>query len=445
MRRAITTRHTDPAQQVFGAVLAIITIAIMVSSVVMVLVGTLIGLSWQRIGSVPLLPPLLVILLLIWWLNRRGSILALAWLITIVIILMISFYDPATYVAVAGYPIVHVAFIIPSLLATLLIGPLVGYPVLLATALLLGMRGISAGYPLDEVRRFVIVASLDLALINTLTAVVSFFFRRAIIQHAALATQLEQRVAERTADLDALHQSRQVETAQVAHDLNNFLTVTSAEVSLFFDLLTTGADISREEMTTVFERIMDAQHLEAGLISDLHALSVLKANPSALEIEPVAYDLAVRLRSMSNTMRSYTESSMIRLQLNLPEHTIVCADPKRMDRVVLNLITNAIKFTRGYRHGDGEIAVSLNTEGAWAQLEIADNGIGITSAGLAHVGERWVRERREQLPPGTGLGLSFSMAMVQLFGGNIEVSSPGTNQGTTVRVRLPLAPGPSLL
>jgi signal transduction histidine kinase len=295
------------------------------------------------------------------------------------------------------------------------------------------------------VRRFVVVASLDLALINTLAAVVSFFFRRAIIQHAALATQLEQRVAERTAELDALHQSWQVETAQVAHDLNNFLTVTSAEVSMFLDLLATGADISREKMTAVFERIMDAQHLEAGLISDLHALSVLKANPSALEIEPIPYDLAVRLRSMSNTMRNYTESSKIHLQLNLPEHMIVCADPKRMDRVVLNLITNAIKFTRGYRHGDGEIAVSLNTEGAWAQLEIADNGIGITSAGLTRVGERWVRERREQLPSGTGLGLSFSMAMVHLFGGDIEVSSPGTNQGTTVRVRLPLAPGPSLL
>nr|WP_255604526.1 ATP-binding protein [Oscillochloris sp. ZM17-4] len=143
-------------------------------------------------------------------------------------------------------------------------------------------------------------------------------------------------------------------------------------------------------------------------------------------------------------MHTYVVSSSIQLYIELPPQLFILADPARIDRVVLNLLANAIKFTGGYRDGDGAITVTLRAEGADALLEVADNGIGISAAGLTRIGERWVRDvRHERMPPGTGLGLNFSTAMVRLFHGTIEVFSPGERQGTMVRVRLPLAPGDS--
>jgi signal transduction histidine kinase len=112
-------------------------------------------------------------------------------------------------------------------------------------------------------------------------------------------------------------------------------------------------------------------------------------------------------------------------------------DPRAIERVVLNLLNNALK----YSPGGGAVAVRVEAidDGGWALLEVADEGIGIPAADLARIFERYRRGRNVGQIGGTGLGLTGAKQMVERHGGSIALASE-EGGGTTVTVRLPLDP-----
>ncbi|HEY0330411.1 MAG TPA: PAS domain-containing sensor histidine kinase [Rhodopseudomonas sp.] len=118
---------------------------------------------------------------------------------------------------------------------------------------------------------------------------------------------------------------------------------------------------------------------------------------------------------------------------NLPQLT---GDPRAFKQIVLNLVSNAIKFTeRG-----GTVTVSAAVEGARLVLRVSDTGVGIGADDLKRIGEAFFQagktyQRRHE---GTGLGLSIVKSLVGLHGGEMSVESK-LDEGTTVTVRLPLA------
>jgi signal transduction histidine kinase len=113
-------------------------------------------------------------------------------------------------------------------------------------------------------------------------------------------------------------------------------------------------------------------------------------------------------------------------------------DYDRLQQVLWNLLTNAVKFTPN----GGRVQIAAASAGREIDIVVRDNGRGIDPTFLPHVFERFrqadVRFTREH--GGLGLGLSIARSIVEMHGGTIHAESPGLGAGATFRVRLPLAP-----
>lgn len=119
----------------------------------------------------------------------------------------------------------------------------------------------------------------------------------------------------------------------------------------------------------------------------------------------------------------------------------VIADPTRLAQVVVNLLTNAARYT----DPGGHIVVQATTQGRWAQISVRDDGIGISSDILPELFEYFVQGTRtlEQSRGGLGLGLTIVRQMIELHGGEVDVRSDGPGKGSEFTVRVPLADDPS--
>jgi signal transduction histidine kinase len=119
-------------------------------------------------------------------------------------------------------------------------------------------------------------------------------------------------------------------------------------------------------------------------------------------------------------------------------------DPGRLQQVVTNLLTNAVKFTPSH----GRVEVRVDSVNGFARLVVADTGRGIDLAFLPHVFERFAQEGSGQVQ-GLGIGLAITHDLVELHGGTVSAESPGRDLGSTFTVMLPRkvaptagAPGP---
>ena len=121
----------------------------------------------------------------------------------------------------------------------------------------------------------------------------------------------------------------------------------------------------------------------------------------------------------------------------------VVADRDRLMQVMLNLLSNAAKFSG---RAQGKVAVSLAHEGGFLRVEVADNGVGISPEDQEVIFEKF-RQAGDVLtgkPQGSGLGLHISRRIVEHFGGRMWVTSrPG--EGACFSFTLPLARGPALI
>jgi cell cycle sensor histidine kinase DivJ len=116
----------------------------------------------------------------------------------------------------------------------------------------------------------------------------------------------------------------------------------------------------------------------------------------------------------------------------LPE---INADPRALKQVILNLVSNAIKFTG---HG-GKVDIVAHARDGGIELIVSDTGVGIPEGDLAHLGDPFFQGRSayDRAYEGTGLGLSVVMGLIKLHGGKVEIESR-LSKGTKVVVRLPL-------
>ncbi|HET6898301.1 MAG TPA: ATP-binding protein, partial [Vicinamibacteria bacterium] len=120
----------------------------------------------------------------------------------------------------------------------------------------------------------------------------------------------------------------------------------------------------------------------------------------------------------------------------------IAADPDRLQQVVWNLVSNAVKFTPQ----GGRIEVRLRKEGSCLRLSVTDNGKGIEPEFLPHVFERFRQADSSSTRPhgGLGLGLAIVRHLVELHGGSVDVASAGEGKGATFTVHLPLHEGESV-
>ncbi len=182
---------------------------------------------------------------------------------------------------------------------------------------------------------------------------------------------------------------------------------------------------------TAIER---AVRVQGQLIEDLLDISRIESGRLRLDVQTV--DLAEVVKAGVESMRAAAEAKSISLQEILdPRVDSIAGDPGRLQQVVWNLVSNAVKFTpKG-----GKIQVRLERINSHVEIIVADTGQGIEPASLGSVFERfWQGEESGQSRHGVGLGLSIVKELVSLHGGTVVAHSEGPGKGSTFTVRLPL-------
>ena len=135
-------------------------------------------------------------------------------------------------------------------------------------------------------------------------------------------------------------------------------------------------------------------------------------------------------------MQLLCDEKALDLRCEVTEHVIVEGDELRLQQIVVNLLDNAIKYTPE----GGEIALTVNSAGSIGFLEVTDTGMGISSAALPQVFERFFRaeEARASRLQGTGVGLAIVKSIADAHRGSIQIRS-SERMGTTVRIEFALA------
>jgi signal transduction histidine kinase len=236
--------------------------------------------------------------------------------------------------------------------------------------------------------------------------------------------------------LQAATRDREVFLASVAHDLKSPLTVIKGHTDLLAARLTSGNPIDPSRFATGLTLISAGVGQLSGLVEELLWLARLEID-RAPEARREPADLVALARRMVEERAA-----------TAPRHRIVCEsaapaligfwDPARLERILANLLANAIKYSPS--GGDVRINVGQEDAGATAVVTVVDAGVGIPESDLPHVFERFYRGGNVgEHTPGSGLGLASVRQIVDGLGGAVEIASR-EGSGTTVTVRLPTAP-----
>ena len=171
-------------------------------------------------------------------------------------------------------------------------------------------------------------------------------------------------------------------------------------------------------------------------VNDLLDLS--RISHGLIEIRPEHLDVAAVARDAVHALQPFIEERRHVVSLVLPAAPVyVQGDPGRLRQVVSNLVENAAKYTEP----GGSITVTLEQRGAEAVLAVRDNGIGIAAENLVRVFEPFTQSHQPLANPSSGLGIGLSVVrrLVELHGGHVTVTSPGSDAGSEFVISLPVS------
>ena len=171
------------------------------------------------------------------------------------------------------------------------------------------------------------------------------------------------------------------------------------------------------------------------IVEDVLDVSRIISGKIRLDVQPV--DLPRVVSDAVETVLPASEAKHIRVHTILdPSAAPISGDPDRLQQIVWNLVSNAVKFTPK----DGVVQVRLERVNSHVEIIVSDTGVGISPDFLPHIFERFRQAdsgtTREHA--GIGLGLAIVRHLVELHGGTIHAASGGSDKGSTFRVRLPL-------
>ncbi len=245
-------------------------------------------------------------------------------------------------------------------------------------------------------------------------------------------TEALRRESESVARLEEADRVKDEVVSTISHELRTPIS----SIQGYSEMLTAGdfGDLDPEQEAALGKVLRNTARLSS-LVDDL--LHLDRAQSGQLELRRVPTDMVAITREAWESLQQVSRERALTLELVVPDEPVsVLGDPRALERVVLNLGSNAIKFTPD----DGRVTASVARTEAGCVLIIADTGVGIAEADQPRVLGRFYRssDARRLAVPGSGLGLSVVDAIVAGHGGTIDIDSePG--RGTTVTVVLPLA------
>jgi signal transduction histidine kinase len=237
-----------------------------------------------------------------------------------------------------------------------------------------------------------------------------------------------QEARERAEALAALDRAKTAFFSNISHEFRTPLTLLLAPLD---DLLRAPelAPAARERVALAHRNALRLLRLVGSMLD----FSRIEAGRMQATYEPT--DLAEATADLASAFRSACERAGLRLVVDCPPlGEPVHVDRDMWEKIVLNLLSNALKFTTR-----GEIAVRVRRVGARVELAVQDTGVGIPAAELPRVFERFYRveSARGRTHEGSGIGLALVLELVKLHGGDIDVTSE-VGRGTTFTVSLPL-------
>jgi len=235
-----------------------------------------------------------------------------------------------------------------------------------------------------------------------------------------------------SADITELMRALEVKAefvATVSHELRTPLTSIAGYVSILLeddDVL--PAQVAAQlrvverntvRLTALVEALLQEAHHEDGL----------------LRLSRTEVDLATIARASVATARPEADARGLELTHEVVGPVLLVADGERIGQVIDNLVSNAVKYTPP----GGRVRVGVRTDGAWAEVRVADTGIGLSETERGRLFTRFYRTRAatESAIQGVGLGLSLAKTIVESHGGRIDVASE-VGRGSEFVVRLPV-------
>jgi PAS domain S-box-containing protein len=242
----------------------------------------------------------------------------------------------------------------------------------------------------------------------------------------------EEQLQRLNAQLSAADRRKDEFLATLSHELRNPLAPMRSALDVL--KLKFGQE-ANQRLLHAFDRQL--RHLTR-LVDDLMEISRITQGRMQLQHAPV--ELSALVRGAAHDLAAVMEAARHTLRLSVaPAPIVVDGDATRLAQVVINLLTNAAKYTPD----GGNIDLVLTCEPGEAVIAVRDDGIGIPESALATVFEMFsqLEPALDRAKGGLGIGLALVHGIVELHGGSIRADSAGTHQGSTFTVRLPLAVG----
>jgi len=216
----------------------------------------------------------------------------------------------------------------------------------------------------------------------------------------------------------------------LSHELKTPLTSIIAAAGLLVEELEESGNASYQKLTQNI--LHNANILDKRLVE---LLEIIKTGGGRLRLNLEPVDIKSLLQGVGWQISSQIQSKAQELTLDLPEHLpLIKGDGQKLEQAVLNLVTNATKFTPE----GGSITVRASKEDSNVIIEVKDNGIGISKEEQTRLFQPYSRVNADRQPyPGLGLGLAMAKQVVELHGGKIWIESD-LGKGSAFFLSLPL-------
>jgi two-component system sensor histidine kinase VicK len=229
-------------------------------------------------------------------------------------------------------------------------------------------------------------------------------------------------------DQERLESLRKEFVANVSHELRTPLTTIKSYVETLLD----GAMEDRDLRPHFLEVVDEETDRMVRLVNNLLDLSTLDYEGANLEMKP--FSLAGAIRDAVEALAVQSKKRGMAVSIEAPPGPLTAlGDRERIQQVVMNLISNAIKFTPE----GGDVRISILQADGWYRVSVKDNGIGIPKEEIPRIFDRFYRvdKARSRQLGGTGLGLSIARQIVEAHGGQVEIKSE-MGEGTIVTFTL---------
>jgi len=245
-------------------------------------------------------------------------------------------------------------------------------------------------------------------------------------------------------ELAERYESEKIRAEEASQSKSNFLASMSHELRTPLNAINGFSDIMKKEMfgplgdprykEYVNDILFSGQHL-LSLINDILDMSKIEAGKMTLN--PEVMFLHEMVAQVVRMIRGRADDAGLTLNVDVDEVREIEADPRSVKQVLLNLLTNAVKFTPE----GGKVGVELIQKASGIIIKVTDSGIGITEENIEKLAKPFeqVDDKANTQSEGTGLGLALSKSLVELHGGKFKIESI-IGRGTTVIFSLPNKP-----